>query len=224
MFLVGCDSLNDDVLEDDLGVVTDDDVTEDDLDVVIEEDGDFDEFFNLASSSLEYQVVYDYSFDNQQMVMSQFVLGDKMRTDVNIGGMDTRSYVLNGDVISCMYQADSWFCFDSESNDDFDDEVVVEDPLIDDFESFTGSVRKISSRNIAGVQANCFEVEYDDFVYVYCYSNEGVPLLVEGDDGVNYWSMVAREFSLSVEGDAFDLPAEVSSPEDMFGAFGNFDY
>lgn len=223
VFVFGCSSDEEladsdlvlhDFVEDDVG----DDVPRD----VDESSSPLDELKSLIDGAVEYRVVYDYSFGDQVMSMTQYVKGNNMRMDMSVMGMESRSYTLGDSFVSCLNQAGSWFCFDASSQDDGSDldSFSVEDPLSSDFTDFDGEVRKAPNRVVAGVQANCFEVLFEDSSYVYCYSSSGIPLLFEGDGDLGSWSMSAKEFSSSVASNVFDLPAELSSPDDMAAAWG----
>ena len=229
-FIYGCaDSsteVTDDVVPDDVvpnGVVDDgvDDVVLDDAPSTGASSA-LDELKSLIDSALEYSVVYDYSFAGQVMSMTQYVKGDKMRMDMSVMGMESRSYMSDDSFVSCLNQAGSWFCFDSSQGDGSDlDSFSVDDPLsADDLIDFEGEVKNAPSRVVAGVQAKCFEVIFEEDTYTYCYSDSGIPLVFEGDGDFGSWSMIAKEFSSSVASSVFDLPAEISSPEDMMGAWG----
>lgn len=228
--------VNESNLDNDFNETVDDDFNDTIEDIFVDDDTSNDssnyveELKRLVSQSSEYFVVYDYSAEGQSMVMSQYVKGDNMRTDITIMGMETRSYIVDDVFVSCMNQAGEWMCFESDATSaDANYTYEVDDPMSDDIDSFDGEVNKLPGRVIAGAQAECFEViyddiEYEDAEYIYCYSSGGVPLLMEGEIDSTVWRMVAREFSTTVSNNVFDLPAEVRSSDDLLSAWDVPDY
>ncbi|MFT4308682.1 MAG: hypothetical protein ACMXYM_04915 [Candidatus Woesearchaeota archaeon] len=189
----------------------------------------YDELRKLVMGAKEFTVTYEYSFAEQEMLMSQYVKGDNYRVDMVVAGGESRSYMLGDRFISCMKQGASWTCMELPSDDEeFDFEFGGD--VIDDIEEdlFSGDVRRLPDRRIAGVNAKCFSVttrilEVQD--YTYCYSADGIPLLVEYTTKDASFRMVATEFSKTVPRNAFELPAEPVRVDDMLGDlfdFGDF--
>ena len=198
-----------------------------DDEIVVDDDsnGILDRFRGFVLGSREYMVTYEYSFMGQDMSMTQYASGSNFRTDSVAMGVESRNYILGDRVVTCMLQ-DSWMCFETDMSE-VDDVQAGADPVFDDVEhdSFDGVIEPLPGRTIAGVSADCFRVVSDEYdgAYTYCFSSQGIPLFVELDSEFGDWRMIATEFSSSVPGNAFDLPAEPGSLDDIMGAWGDFE-
>lgn len=86
---------------------------------------------------------------------------------------------------------------------------------IDDVESETATaeVRRIDDREIAGTNTQCVEFEdsAEGVTGVACYTEDGVPLLIESDTAEGQFRMEATEYSTDVSDDLFEAPFPVTS-------------
>ncbi len=192
-----------------------------DEDDVVEDDDALEELKSLVMGTAEYMVSYEYDFLGEDMSLTQYVKGNRMRTDSEAFGMVSRVYLLEDSVVTCMEEAGQWMCFESE-RDEVEGVEAGDDPVIDDLEegTFDGTIQRLPGRTVAGTSTSCFRALYLGFTYDYCYSAEGVPLLVEAETDEGSWSMTATDYSTSVQESAFELPAEPGSFDDMLGAWG----
>ncbi len=228
-FLFGCDEGETTLVTqpegDDVATAgNDEETTEQDVD---DSSSAFDQFKNFVLGSPEYRVVYDYEISGMEMVMTQYIKGSRVRTDSSYAGVNSRNYIFEDRFVSCSEIQGAWNCFEV-SMDEVDDLQAGSDPISEEFESgdFSGNIEPLPDRVIAGVNAKCFSVtshltivgEDTEHVYTYCYSAQGIPLLME--DNTGSWRLIATEFSTSVPDSVFELPAEPGSFDDMIGAWG----
>ncbi|MQC18664.1 MAG: hypothetical protein DWG80_06295 [Chloroflexi bacterium] len=79
----------------------------------------------------------------------------------------------------------------------------------------TGDLSAAGSREIAGVEATCYDYEYDAqgdrITGTVCYSDDGVPLLIESDAPEGSFRMEATSFEDSVSDEDFAPPSPVTT-------------
>ena len=83
----------------------------------------------------------------------------------------------------------------------------------EEFEKNIEKAKQIGQRTIAGEQTKCYESIFEPVAGTtinteYCYTSDGIPLLIKTIAGEVISEMTATSFSRSVSDDAFNLPAE----------------
>lgn len=171
---------------------------------------------------LEYMVTYDAKTQAQgqnfNSEMSMYLKGvDKIRTDVEAQGVETRTIIDGNKIYACNKATGSWMCFETEYETSSSEEMQSD--IESNPESY--SVTELPDRVIAGANTKCFRVTVEEGNVDYCFSAEGVPLYIKttGEtEGVSFMNeMTATKYSTTVADSAFDLPAEPGNLNDMLG-------
>ncbi|MFH1650066.1 MAG: hypothetical protein ABIA93_05950 [Candidatus Woesearchaeota archaeon] len=158
------------------------------------------------SFMVKYEVQSNANGQATNAEMTQYSKSGKSRVDSMAQGMESRAYMMDNKVYSCINQG-TWMCFAADSQQDSGADLTKYN---DDSKAY--QVTAMPSRNIAGKTAKCFQIIVESAKAQYCLSPEGVPLYImsEGSEGgVSYTStMTAKEYSTSVSDLVFELPAE----------------
>ena len=81
---------------------------------------------------------------------------------------------------------------------------------------------KAPGRSVAGVAATCFTSTYENTENELCYSREGVLLYLRSDHEGDVLTLEATRVQVgNVPDSTFDLPAEPTSIEDLWGSYGS---
>lgn len=174
----------------------------------------------LWMDSPEYMVTYSAtsSFDGQTqtMEMTQYLKGEQLRSDVAVEGMETRTIVTDN-VYVCMNQG-SWLCYQSEYDSDL--ETELQEQLREDSEDALAdmNVIKLPGKTVAGTVTDCFRITNEMGEVDYCLSAEGVPLYIRSSAEGTSTELTATEYSTTVAGNAFTLPAD---PQDLAAMYEN---
>ena len=177
-----------------------------------------------GSDSLQYKVDYTTTTDSEGETMTtsttMVVKGKKFRTDTQVEGYKTSTYLLEDGVFICTYEGGaSCLSFpDSMSQEESVTDMAASSP--DDY-----SILARPSRTVAGTMASCFGlagagVEGDVEV---CYSADGVMLYTHVKSTGGEYSMVATSYQHgSIADSEFTLPAQpqVFDIEGMMAAYG----
>ena len=172
----------------------------------------FEEFFSARSTG-EWTVSYTMTttglpHDVGSTTMTQYFGGvDRLRTDATAMGIETRTYIVDGEITICTQMGGEWMCFGSDVEADPHAEVEAE------IEEGNYVATPAGSRTIAGVSATCFTFTTDEGGSgEYCFSPEGVPLFIEaGADGMSV-ELEATSYSLSVPAGTWDVPESTGFP------------
>ena len=193
-------------------------------------------FMSFAQLEPNYHVTYDLSTqttsESYTGTMDWYVMGqDNMRIDstMQAQGMtvESRTYMLGEELISCMQQEGSWRCFLFSSDDDmFDaDEGTGFTESIDTWEEEVDALEflETSTRTIAGEQATCFTFVDAGQTQELCYASSGALLYVASEFPQGSQVMEATSYSSSVSSSDFNPPAEPQDMAAMFEGMGDFD-
>ena len=172
----------------------------------------FSEFtvFLGKKAALQWQVDYDIVSNAQgtqfQSTMIQYFKGaDKIRSDTKTQGVESRTYLLNGELTSCTQTSGSWNCFKIEKQKDNVEDV--ENGLESNPANY--EVTTDGTKVIAGVTTKCFKVleKSQGATIRYCFSGEAIPLYISFVSSQASTEMTAKSFSKSVSDSVFDIPA-----------------
>jgi hypothetical protein len=168
-------------------------------------------FFDARSDS-EWTVTYTLTTsglpeDVDAVEMTQYFGGaERLRTDVTAQGVESRTYMVDGKISVCT-RMDEWFCFESTMEEDAQAEVEA------DIERGAYDATPLSSRTIAGTSASCFAfTTTGGGSGEYCFSAEGVPLLIKTGWDQMRTEMIATEYALSVPAGTWDVPESAGLP------------
>ena len=168
---------------------------------------------STISFQVEYEVTSTASGKTIRTTTSQFVKGKQLRSDSTTGGVETRMYVKENKIDTCMNRG-SWSCFSVPQQQKAGDEAVR------DVESNPEKykIEKLPNKSIAGTTAVCFRMS-SKITMDYCLSPEGVALYMKFAEE-NYASeMIAKSYSLSVPDSVFVLPTESQDLGSMMDGF-----
>ena len=168
-----------------------------------------------GKNRIEWQAAYDikgkYGQQEFQSSTTQYFKGTKSRMDVLQGGLESRSYVIDGTSYFCT-KTGKLSCSKLPSSKD----VLAElNKMENDVNSgnIEYTVKSDGTKSIAGATAKCFllSVPSKSTTLRYCFSKEGVMLytLSQGSSGTT--EMTAKTYSTSVSDSIFQLPAEAST-------------
>ncbi|MBW2966924.1 hypothetical protein KY362_00400 [Candidatus Woesearchaeota archaeon] len=172
----------------------------------------FSDFVSMKSR-LKYKVTYDFEGpDMQGMEMVYYVDRDRTRTDMEVEGVEIRTYLMDGTATSCTKQ-DGWECMQMRmpEGEDIMSQLTEIEETPDNYD-----IEYAGTKTVAGKTGICYDItvreDGNTFKVKECFSKEGVPLYMEAthDDGKTV--MRATSFSTDVRNSDFDLPAE---PRDM---------
>ena len=139
--------------------------------------------------------------DGERSDMVQYVLGERMRTDMEIDGVRMQIYYDGRNAHMCMEESDGWRCIPAAAGlfDRGTIELVEKDPSRFD-------IHDLPSRTIAGTRASCFGIvdAYSDVEY--CLSEDGIPLLIRTRTDEGTVEMLAQRFARDVSESLFALP------------------
>ena len=125
---------------------------------------------------------------------------DRYRLD-RIGGVETRTYILDGTTTVCVGPGE-WMCFGEEAL--LHDAIYLMESNI---ERGFFSVEASEERTIAGASTECFSITFEDSGSGgYCFTSDGMPLFVSAVVGELESERLAVEFESDVWDDAWDLP------------------
>ncbi len=211
LFLVGCSTAPSNVMEQ--GSMTNEPSVVDEPAVVDEPpDSGFTGFKEMIGLTPTYMVSYTYTAAGESSTMTQYFKGGKMRVDSTAEGVSSRVYIIDGTATTCTNQ-DGWMCLEMPEAEGTEDNGLAN--IRTDVDSYEDSVTFKGTRNLLGETTNCYGVTMPGTAYTYCFTAEGIPLLMEGSSQGVEWSWVATSFSRDVDDSAFDLPAQPQSLESM---------
>lgn len=137
----------------------------------------------------------------------------RARFDVTAAGASTTTITTSDEMVICTEGA----CFSvgsagSSPLPDFGAELTGQVEDLQTEAAASGSVSDAGTRTIGGVEAQCFEFEStaDELVGTACYSDEGVPLLMEAQAVDGDLRMEATDFEASVSDSDFEPPYPVT--------------
>lgn len=142
----------------------------------------------------------------ETLTMTMYVSGKKSRADMNVEGIEARSYLLTDGMYACSKYEGTWMCYSMGPV-----ETSNEEELEANKAKYTPV--PMPSKTIAGVTAYCYQLDdVEGYVMDYCFSKEGA-ILWSKTSGEGYVvEMTATSYSTSVTDADFVLPAE---PTDM---------
>ena len=156
-----------------------------------------------------WKVTYSITGTNMQTALqiSQYVKGtDKIRNDMAVQGMESRTYILGNDAYTCTSQQGSWTCYKYTGAMQAYGSADISKGLEADSSKYT--VTADGTMQVAGTTATCYQVVSSDGTSRYCVSAEGVPLYVKSTSKDNtVMEMTATSYSASVSDADFTLPA-----------------
>lgn len=171
------------------------------------------ELMNLLTNKtgVEYKVSYDitttaagqtFTIQKSQYVKTE----NESRSDSIIGGIETRSYVINDDHISCSMKSNAWSC--QKIN-------IPNDPTIKRYNNFmeqnVSDYDSVSdgTREIAGVTAACFNATQKStgYTYRYCFKDGALLYNYVKVNGVST-EVIATSYSANVPDSDFVPPAQ----------------
>ncbi|MBS3164552.1 hypothetical protein J4439_03915 [Candidatus Woesearchaeota archaeon] len=157
---------------------------------------------------LSYRVTYEMTMQSDEepvmLEVTQYVdSAGNMRQDGEMRGERVRQYVLDGKGYACLSSGSRWACSSASA----------------DMQDVGSAVRQASqqyqlppagARDLAGTEAACYALTTGIAEVEYCFSPEGVPLLVSTAAGSFLMEMRATSYSLGVRPEDFELPAQPS--------------
>ena len=161
-------------------------------------------------SKTQWKIEYDITSNMAtaaKMQMTQYMKGDKSRTDSALGGYASRIYVLGNKYYNCMQQASEWTCYEISMG-------TTQADVQAQIKSDPSKYKSVSdgTMQVAGVTANCFKLDnVEGAAMRYCFAKEGVPLYVSitstsgGQTGTTV--MTATSYTTDVSDSDFALPA-----------------
>jgi hypothetical protein len=164
-----------------------------------------------ARTNLQWKIDYDIKGTAEgvstNMKVSEYMKGTKIRTDLSVMGIDSRTYILGDEYTSCTYMNKQWNCnkikpAETETKSAKDIEMdYTEDP--DKFKT-----EYAGTKTVAGENTQCFKVTdlEDDIVTTYCYTKEALPLYIKSVGPDSESEMTATSFSRTVSDSDFELP------------------
>ena len=163
-----------------------------------------------SKTNLEWTVTYNIvtKAQGQEMksTMIQYLKGiNKIRTDITIQGVESRSYFINSVMTSCTKMSAKWNCFKIEVPKD--DMKNVEEKVKSGSSDY--SIVSDGTKQIAGVTAKCYKLTgaKDSITTRYCYSAEGIPLYVYYEGPQVTSEMTALTFEKVAKDSVFEIPA-----------------
>lgn len=176
------------------------------------ENSAFEEFF-MAKTNAEWMVEYTLTSSGipgamDGVEMTQYMQGEnRLRTDVIVQNIESRTYIIDGQITSCTRLDSEWMCFGTDIEADTQTEVEAQ------IEEGDYTATPSGSRTIAGVSATCFTFSTEDGASgEYCFSPESVPLLIEVEaEGISM-ELLATSYSLSVPAGTWDVPESTGFP------------
>jgi outer membrane lipoprotein-sorting protein len=181
---------------------------------------DFSEFITKRSS-LEYTVSYEITSSSQgssaNQKMTQYFGGtDRLRMDSSTGGMESRTYLMDGTFYTCSNQGGKWMCISMPTQGEnptqqFDD--IAENPQ--DYK-----ITPDGTKSVAGTTAKCYKITTPQGNMKECFSKEGVPLYMETTFQGGSMKMQATSYKPGVKDSDFKLPAEPQDMNAMIAQYG----
>lgn len=189
----------------------------------------------MKQYTVSYETLVSMGGEEFTEEMTYYVKGEKVRVDTSYEMMDgekgvSRIYILEDGMVMCMQEAGAgWTCMkmaSSETGMKDPDEELAE--MEENFES--GEVSRLPDKVVAGVNTKCYRTFVSvgiqetadqgvgDVDYVYCLSNEGVPMYMEIKTGSMTTVQEAKTYRNTAIDSDFVPPAE---PVDMAEAFRN---
>jgi hypothetical protein len=166
-----------------------------------------------AEWMITYNLKYSGSGTGAESQMSQYIKGDRMRTDLAFEGIEMRTIALPDEYINCQKQS-TWTCtkVGAVNETGENDAEQIESDYETDPTKY--DVTKDGTKQVAGVTAQCFKVQEtgSTFYARYCVSKEGAPLYMYATSADGTSEMEATQYSTDVADSAFTPPAE---PTDM---------
>jgi hypothetical protein len=191
--------------------------TMDEVEEVVDDVSEELKSFFTGMKTLEYQVDYTMTVQaggSSAGTLTYYVKGvDQMRIYSMAQGMESRTYLMDGTITSCV-DTGSWLC-NEVSN--YEISAGVDEDVKANVDTYVTT--KLESRTIAGVSTDCYRIVTDDGQVDYCFSPEGVPLFIEtSSDGSVVSTLEATSYSTSVSASVFALPegaGEMQMPDGM---------
>ena len=171
------------------------------------------ELKNLFSkkASIEWQITYDVKTKaagtEQKMTMIQYMKGPtKVRSDVTVQGIESRSYFVDNVMTSCSKMQNKWSCFKIEAKKD--DAADMEK----NFQSNPGqyTVTADGTKSVAGLTAKCYKIvdSKNSAQTRECFSDDGMPLYIYYEGSGITSEMTALTYAKAVSASVFTPPVE----------------
>lgn len=154
-------------------------------------------------NQIEYKADYEVTVAGQISRMAQYFKDGNMRMDINNGGYEMRSYLLDEKFYTCNMATGSWMCQEMEYQKDASQDVQ------DNIQDYV--VISLPPRIIAGANTDCYLVKAKQGDVEYCYSTDYVPLYIKTSAS----EMQATSYSKSVSASDLELPAKPGAPVDV---------
>jgi hypothetical protein len=173
-----------------------------------------------ARSSVQWKIDYALTMQaqgqTQSMAMTQYMKAEKVRSDVSVQGIESRTYAVDKTSTTCSKMSGTWTCYKSTAQED--NLTQTEDKMRTDMTDYT--VVTDGTKTVAGVATDCFKVtsKTDATVVRYCFAADGAPLYVKMESKDVVTEMTATAYTKSVSDADFVPPAE---PKDMNALTGS---
>jgi len=142
--------------------------------------------------------------------ITQFVdSSGNLRQDGVVEDKQIRQYIKGEKVYTCINSNNEWSCGELPSN-----EADVQN-IGENLQEYMGQYQLpfTKTKKIAGGNSACYGMSSMGFDVEYCFSPEGVPVLMRTESDFFKMKMEAKSYSLGISGDDFELPAEIGDLE-----------
>jgi hypothetical protein len=166
-------------------------------------------FGEMLSGVPNYYVNYDMTSSQGKIELKQWIKGDKLRQDTTFEEVSTRTYFVENKVTICTDASGEEMCFEQTSTEPVSTGI---DTAKENISSWEDIMVPLPSKTIAGVNATCYKVTDAGATYSYCFSKEAVPLFVETIAEGETITMIAKEYSTTVNDSVFVVPEAQQMP------------
>lgn len=163
-----------------------------------------------SGSTLENEEI-SLNSEGETTIYSQI---GKTRMDATYMGVDSRTYVIDEGVYTCMNAGEDWTCLSMGKNTG-SIETISQEEMIRNYEE-QGYFTQTNPRTIINTNVSCYKLESKNenniLDYEFCISNEGIPLYMKTHSNSTTGSFISEvtaiSYSTTVPENSFELPAE----------------
>ena len=128
-----------------------------------------------------------------------------LRQDGAMDNEEIRQFIKNDKTYACIRSDEEWSCGELPK-----DEADVQN-IGENLQMYMGQypLPFTENKKIGGTNAACYGMSAGGFDVEYCFSPEGVPVLMKTESSFFLMRMEAKSYSLGVNANDFELPAEL---------------